>query len=397
MNGGKPMRLSSCLLLLVGFGLACASGPKEAPLRESELPSRQPEGMRTERTSRAVSYEAAHRDNLIHGIAGDEALIFVTEPLAKQVAVLDRFTGKQVASLPHPEGEGLVLPFTLRVPKSGHLVVLDAGGFPSPTAQAIPRVYDYAYSYEPRGGGFTARITRTVRFDGHPVAFSEDLEVLSNGSYVMSESVFGGLWVIRPDGTIAPGVVPESPDKPLPALGPCPLANADVDGIPFKLGFGPGVGSLAERDGQLYFGSTCRGGIHRIPVASLLDGSRTPVQRAQDIQTVSPRPEGTAVETLKGLAFNRFNPADRWLYVGDPFRLRLLRVDVTTGERQVVGEDPRLFNFSVATAFLPPVHGDESPLVVSSDQEHRLAALNPGIAQDQFQAPFVVTKVFPKP
>ena len=57
----------------------------------------------------------------------------------------------------------------------------------------------------------------------------------------------------------------------------------------------------------------------------------------------------------------------------------------------------RLFNFSVATAFLPPVEGDVSPLVVSSDQEHRLAALNPGIAQDQFQAPFVVTKVFPKP
>src|SRR5262245_10857015 len=74
----------------------------------------------------------AHRDSLVHGIAGDEDYIFVTEPgigvstSGPRVVALDRDSGRQVAALPAPPG-GFKLPFTLRVPESGHLVVLDAG------------------------------------------------------------------------------------------------------------------------------------------------------------------------------------------------------------------------------------------------------------------------------
>ena len=87
----------------------------------------------------------AQRDALIHGIAGDEDYVFVTEPgigvgtAGPRVVVLDRDNGREKAVLPAPPG-GFKLPFTLRVPETGHLVVLDAGGFPP---QGPPIVYDY--------------------------------------------------------------------------------------------------------------------------------------------------------------------------------------------------------------------------------------------------------------
>src|SRR5262245_28981636 len=73
----------------------------------------------------------AERVNLPHGVAGDLRLVFITEPLNGRVAVIDRFTGEPLAALPAPPG-GFLLPFELRVPHPGHLIVLDAGGFPSP-------------------------------------------------------------------------------------------------------------------------------------------------------------------------------------------------------------------------------------------------------------------------
>jgi hypothetical protein len=42
--------------------------------------------------------------------------------------------------------------------------------------------------------------------------------------------------------------------------------------------------------------------------------------------------------------------------------------------------------------FLPPVFG-LTPLVVASDQEHRLAAINAALTADITQPPWVVTKI----
>lgn len=51
-----------------------------------------------------------------------------------------------------------------------------------------------------------------------------------------------------------------------------------------------------------------------------------------------------------------------------------------------------LFRFPVAAQFLPPIAGIQS-LVVVSDQEHRLAAINAAISTDMLQPPLIVTKV----
>jgi hypothetical protein len=133
----------------------------------------------------------------------------------------------------------------------------------------------------------------------------------------------------------------------------------------------------------------------KLPVATLLDGSRPARERAGEITTVAPR--AFAFESLKGIQFNRYDAHDPWLYAGDPFRLRLIRLNVRDGERRLLSDDARTFNFTVSTAFLPPqLPGLPNPLVTASDQEYRSALLNAALSADVFQPPFVIARYFPR-
>jgi len=342
---------------------------------------------------RGLAHSYARRDTLVTAAAGDSRLVFVTQPLSASVAVLDRFTGQQLGQLPPPPG-GWLLPFSLRVPRDGHVVVLDSGGLPSPTAPAVPRVYDYSVFYNPHTLQLHATLTRIVRFDGLPVVFAEDVEVTASGHYVVSESIIGALWVIKPDGSIAPGLFP-SDGQPIATLAPCAFTPTTVGGLPFTTAgnFAPGVVGLAERAGQLYFSTTCNGGVYRVPMASLLDTKRSPAARSLDIRPVSPRAPATASESLHGLAFDRSRPGDSALYAADSLQLRVVRIDTRDGSRQVIASDATLFNFPSKLQFLPPVHG-LAPLLVASDQEHRMKLINAALQVDQVQPPWLVTKVF---
>ncbi|RZL36111.1 MAG: PEP-CTERM sorting domain-containing protein [Rubrivivax sp.] len=392
-----PPRRALALLLAV-----CASTASAARDEEADLAARQPQAA-TERPAPgtagrplSLAYAYARRDTLVSAAAGDSELVFVTQPLAASVAVLDRFTGRQLGELPPPPG-GWLLPFSLRVPRDGHVVVLDSGGLPSPTAPAVPRVYDYSVFYNPHTLRLHATLTRIVRFDGLPVVFAEDVEVAANGHYVVSESIIGALWVIKPDGSIAPGLFP-SGGQPIPQLAPCAFTPATVGGLPFTTAgnFAPGVVGLAERAGQLYFSTTCNGGVYRVPMASLTDATRSPAARALDIRPASLRAPGTASESLHGLAFSRAHPGDGALYAADSLQLRIVRIDTRDGSRQVVASDPTLFNFPSKLQFLPPVNG-LAPLLVASDQEHRLMSINAALQADQLQPPWIITKVLVGP
>ena len=66
--------------------------------------------------SQAVAFEYADRSHLTTAAAGDTSLVFVAEPLNQRIAVLDRFTGTEVAQVPAPIG-GFLLPFSIRVPR----------------------------------------------------------------------------------------------------------------------------------------------------------------------------------------------------------------------------------------------------------------------------------------
>ena len=344
--------------------------------------------------AKGVAFERtlAKRKNLIHGIAGDERLVFVTEPgigvgTTPRVVALDRLTGRELAALPAPPG-GFGLPFTLRVPKSGHLVLLDVGGFPP---QGPPTVYDYRYRVDWRG--VRAELVRTVSFAGLPLAFAEDIEVLANGEYVVSESVFGGLWLVGRDGTVRPGIANLNPaDPPLPNLSGCPLIvppGFTIGGLPFAGAFAPGAGSLAVRGDELYLSSTCHGGVQKLEIATLLDASRPAAERAAEIEQVAAAPGQPS--SLKGITFNEFDRRDPWIYAGDPFRLRLIRIHSRTGRIEVLSRNERRFDFTVSTDYLPPLlPGLPNPLVTASDQEYRWSGLNPALAEDRFRPPFIV-------
>ncbi|MFT3707446.1 MAG: hypothetical protein QM817_07235 [Archangium sp.] len=387
------MQRQSVVLVAVVSLVAAACGV-EAPQQDLEAQSSSSEALVVEVNRRSLAYDFYPSLHVPHGIAGDTQFVFVTQPLEGRVAAVDRITGRELATIPAPAA-GWLLPFALRVPRDGRLVVLDAGGFPNPFIPSVARLYEFDYRRNRRTRALEFTLVRTISFEGLPVIFTEDFEVLPTGGYVVSESVIGALWTVSPEGNIAPGIFPDlASGANVPALAPCGFTPVTIDGIPFSTAgnFAPGVGSLAVHEGQLYFGSSCRGGVARVPVATLFDATRAPWTRAADIVDVSPRAPGVVSESLKGFTFNRWD-CDHRLYVTDTIGRRVLRINVNTGAREVVADDPTLFDFPVSAQFLPPVTGLAS-LVVASDQEYRLAALNALITTDLLHPPFIVAKVF---
>jgi hypothetical protein len=333
----------------------------------------------------------------VHGIAADHAVVFVTRPsiepgAASSVVALDARTGRRIGQLPPPPG-GFRFPFALRIAGKGRLAVLDNAGFPP---QGAPKIHEYRYTTRRR---ISATRERTIDFAGLPLLFAEDLELMPKGGYVVSESVVGALWLVGRNGKIRPGLVPTGP-APLPKLGGCahPTGLLTVGDLPFSSngGFAPGVGSLAISGDDLFFGTSCLGGLHRLDLDTLTDTDRPAIDRAATIETVSPRPARTRFESLKGLAVDKANRRHKWIYAGDAFRLRLIRIHPRTGERQIVADDSRLFNFPVAATFRPRAKArGRARLLVTSDQEYRWAGLNGALTQNAFKPPFLVTQFTP--
>ena len=146
------------------------------------------------------------------------------------------------------------------------------------------------------------------------------------------------------------------------------------------------------------FASACAGAIYKVPLASLSD-SRQPWQRAADIQVLSPKPPGEPVEEILGMVFNPSNPTENYMYAADAMRLRLIRINTITGKREVLADDHELFNFPSSLAFMPPLAHEEifPQLVVVSNQQHLTPITNDAAPQDNFEFPFIATRVVLKP
>lgn len=349
-------------------------------------------------SSRSVSYDYAALDQLPAGVAGGKDVVFVGSPLEGRVLALGRLSGTGVGELPSPS-QGFILPFILKSLGTSRVAVLDAGGLPSPApfVPANPTIHEYEYRYSVRSG-FTAELVRTISFESALIGFAEDIVSLGDGRWVLSDAVLGGLWVAEADGTVRPGITPESLEAvdAIPQLAMCPdMPLIEVGGLPFLFSGStlPGVSPLAVRGETLYFYSPCAEGVYSVPIATLFD-DREPHERAADIRLVSAKSPSVPVEQLLGLTFNPYVKDDPYLYAADSLQLRIVRIDVKTGARQVVADSPTLFNFPSSTAFLPPI-GGISPLLVVSNQQHRTPLTNDAIGEDLFEPPFLVTKVYP--
>jgi hypothetical protein len=102
------------------------------------------------------------------------------------------------------------------------------------------------------------------------------------------------------------------------------------------------------------------------------------------------------VEELLDFSFNPFNPLDRYLYAADPLKLRIIRIDLVSGSRQVVATGANLFDFPSSLGFLPTV-GSVSELVVVSNQQERSPLTNDAVSQTTFNLPFIVAEIFLTP
>ena len=70
------------------------------------------------------------------------------------------------------------------------------------------------------GFAISASLVRTISFVSVLVGFPEDFVHLDDGRYLLPNAVLGSIWVVEPDGTVVPGIVPNSfdPQDFIPAL-----------------------------------------------------------------------------------------------------------------------------------------------------------------------------------
>jgi hypothetical protein len=383
------------LVALCIQGYSCTDTPQELPTKAIVL-----QELHGDISRHTTSFEFAPLDlPFPAGVAATNDVVFVGSPFEGRVVALSRSQGTPLGELPSPPG-GFVLPFILKHIAKNRIAVLDAGGFPSPLplVPANPTIYEYDFRFSPHLG-FSATLTRTVSFATVTVGFAENILLLDDGRYLLADALLGSIWIAEVDGTIRPGIVPRTSahQDAIAQLSYCnTMPLIQVGGVPFLFTDStlPGVATLAEHEGFLYFHSSCAGALWSIPLASLSD-TRAPYARAADIRLVSPKPPNVVVEELLDAAFDPSNPTDRYLYAADALQLRLIRIDVRTGERQVVANDSRLFNFPSSLSFFPRMNHDgiASELVVVSNQQHRTPLTNDAITEDMLRLPFVATKV----
>jgi hypothetical protein len=347
--------------------------------------------LQVQRTRLGVSSELMPVDGPFPaGIAASEDLIFTGSPFEGRVVAHDRQTKVTVGDLPPPPG-GFILPFILKSVKGDKVAVLDAGGFPSPKPfiPANPTIYEYKFRY--RHGAFTAELTRSIPFTGKLIGFSEDAIQLDDGRYLLDDAVLGSIWIANTDGTIEPGIVPKTfePADAIPQMFYCDtMPQVTVGGLPFLFSAStiPGITSMTVIKDKLYFSGSCSGALYSVPLNVLTD-HRQPWQRAADLRVVSRKPAGVLVEELLGL----INDGE-YLYAADALQLRVIRIDPKTGKREVVGDDPHLFNFPSSLAFAPPGCGErEDTLLTLSNQQHRTPITNDAVPADIFEPPFLAT------
>lgn len=377
---------------LLGLLGACGSAASEDQATSVAEP------LTLEVTREAITRPLIELDDLAFpaGVAAVRDLVFVGSPFEGRVAAYSRWTKQPVGDLPVPPS-GFVLPFILKAVKGDRVAVLDAGGFPSPEpfVPANPTIYEYSFRHDVRG--FSAKLERTVPFTGALIGFSEDAIQLDDGRYLVTDAVLGSIWIAERDGTIKPGLVPRTftPGDAIPQTYFCStMPVVEVGGLPFLFTDStvPGITAMAARGGWLYFSASCAGAVYKIPLASLSD-ARQPWQRAADIRLVSAKPAGVEVEELLGITFDPSDPQSPYLYAADALQLRVIRIDVRTGKRTVIADDPTLLNFPSSLGFAPTLPGLPPALLAVSNQQHRTVTLNDAITEDVLQPPFLLTQM----
>lgn len=393
------VRNQAAVLCTLVLALGCSAAPPD----QTETLGAVQEEAKIELSPEALSFKYLELDPPFPaGVAAGEKVVFVGDPLEGRVFEYSRQTARKIGELPQPPSP-FVLPFMMKHIAPNKVAIMDAGGFPTPLplVPANPTIYEYTYTSN--GRSVNATLTRSIPFSSALIGFAEDIVLLKDGRYLLADTVLGSIWIANTNGTIVPGIVPKTfdPADAIPQLGFCPtMPTVQVGGKPFLFSDAtiPGISTITERDGIVYFANACKGAVYKVPLASLSD-RRQPWQRAADIQLLSPKPESTQVEELLSMVFDPANPHENYMYAADPMRMRLIRINTVTGQRQVLGDDHELYNFPSSLSFMPPVLPTEifPQLVVVSNQQQLTPITNDLAPGDNFEFPFIATRVVLKP
>lgn len=398
----------------------------------------------------------------MHGVAGDRALLFAVQPAdapnsPRGVHVARRRDGALVGDLPAPP-EGFGTPLSLKIEDfiGGPLQLATAGTFvlsdnrvpPGLAGTQATRIYQYGYTYDPKNGLKAYLLdTHVLPLNTFPpgspnlpngLVYSGSMALipqLGGDLLAITDNATGSVWVsdanyenwrmalidMRFAGQLAgpitgKAILPDGTEEDYTLLTPAP------PGVPPEahLGLYPGAHSItyAKLTDEVCFAVTTPGGLYCIKRADLLNTALPPWNKTanptQTITDLSPGKFGKVRQVVSvthglgdltdGLDYDRFAAVPGpWLYwqraPADLGPNTLRRVNLLTGQVQVVAEDYVKFAWANEVSALPPILPG-SPLTTmasSFGQEFRNPDVNRLLPQDQpgkYQpTPFVVTLV----
>lgn len=337
----------------------------------------------------------------IHGVAGDHAVLFAVQQSAgidttPTIHAMRRLDGRPLGEVTAPpEGWGVPLsPFLLSFERTGAIssrgefIVTDVR---IPPAQAFvapepAHLYRYSYTYSPFRGLRTQLVsTSTLPANTVPpgqglpngIVYLGSITSLPSGHVLATDTLVGSIWVAPdPSGPWTMTLI-DPRFSPAPAPNLTGVQRAPGGGLrPYNLilpappgsptGIGPGIESItyAAVTDEVCVSSNAQGGIFCIPRPVLLDTATPPFFKAPAIREVLP-PSPGLTDFSDGLAHDRFHPSSPWLYWhrapsdatsfdGSGFNT-LRRVNLLTGELEVIAKTNTCFDWTFEIAPLPPL------------------------------------------
>ncbi len=383
----------------------------------------------------------------IHGVAGDQVLLFALVPSASPdkapgVYAKKRVGGADAGSLVAPS-TGWGVPLSMKITEfqrtglgttHGQALILDNRVPPALAGTQAARIYRYSYSFSVQGGLSSQLLSEHVLplntvapGAGLPngLVYPGSIALLPNNGVVVTDNFTGGLWVSddlsqwrlaaidpRWSGTFGGpvqgvGLAQSGEIEPYTLLTPAP------PGSPPGLGFYPGSHSIAYAalTNEVVWAVTLPGGIYGMPLGVLLDTNVPPFAKSGDpgqgtlgsVRLLVPPTSGLG-DLTDGVDYDRFHPSSEWVYwqrapadvAGGGFNT-LRRVSLITGQVQVVASDNTVYSWANEISALPPLL-NASPLttIISSvGQEYNnpdVNALLNGVSRyfSPSRMPFVV-------
>lgn len=355
----------------------------------------------------------------VHGIGGDERLIFALQPTdapnhPRGMWVSHRFDGAHLGAVTAPPG-GWGAPLAMKVTgyhnrgllgSEGRFLVLD--GFAPQQAGTRPGVvYEYGYAFDPHSGLSTTLLgthplPMFTGFDqtGLPNGpiYPISLTYRPDGSVVVIDMVLGSIWVAgsNPDdwrlGMIDAHFQIGELESPIHGIGRAPGGGTkpytfSTVSLPpmFPFPILPGIHGVAycnPTDEIAVLRTATPGGIYGIPASVLFDDSVPAWAKGDSVrEIVAPQPGVSDLSV--GLDYDRFSPETPWLYwqrsvasAAEGYNT-VYRVNLFTGHIERLTESLREYDWTNEISVLPSHLGPAFTVLTNANmQEENVAESN---------------------